>query len=154
MARVVVGRDGRKSRSVSLINISLTSTSCSGDDGVSTTASSIPSIKKNDESHENQQKNASFPSGDMGSFTPTMSSFMIDDLPIPVHDFMSFEQKSIGATSVTPSQEELNHEAVGRRGNKLSPEERSIVSAEDKEFQLLINFLSENDENIYKYLLG
>lgn len=72
---------------------------------------------------------------------------------IPVHDCMPFDRKLIGATPVSLSQEELNHEAVVRRGTNFPPEERSMTSAEDKEFKLLLNFLSSNDEHIYKYLL-
>lgn len=159
MVSRVVGRDGIKRRSVSLSSIvSLTSIRCTGDDVLTTAASSISSIK-NTESHKKKIQETTFPPcDDMDSSLPTLSSSLVDSLRsfepmIPVHDCMPFDRKLIGATPVSLSQEELNHEAVVRRGNNFPPEERSMTSAEDKEFKLLLNFLSSNDEHIYKYLL-
>ena len=120
--------------------------------------SSISSIK-NTESHKKEIQETPFsPFDDMDSSLPTLSSSLVESLGpfepmIPVHDCMPFDRKLIGATPVSLSQEELNHEAVVRRGNNSPPEERSMTSAEDKEFKLLLIFLSSNDEHIYKYLL-
>lgn len=149
----VVGGDESKRRPGSLSDLSPTSIRCTGDDA----SSNISSNNNADSSHKKKSQEGNqveIPSG--GFFVPTMSSSLIDSLgsvePIPVHDCIPFDLNSIGAVSVSPSQEEFNHEAVVRRGNNMPSEERSMTSAEDTEFKLLIDFLSANDEHLYKYL--